>query len=196
MNGEPNVYRHRVEHNAFHRVDLLPRYSEIGIVPTILEAYATCAENNRNAYGNFFGAENLSWLENWRMFVDANPDLIISWHGDDPWVVPVSPLLELYGMVTRNEIAEDGSVCEAPEWLSAHSITVEEALPMMTINAAYALFRENEVGSLAPGKFADLLILSGNPYDDPYAIKDIEVWLTMVGGKTEYCSAPDTSLCP
>ncbi|MEN8243128.1 MAG: amidohydrolase family protein [Chloroflexota bacterium] len=53
------------------------------------------------------------------------------------------------------------------EWLADHALTVEEALPMMTIAGAYALFREDEVGSLAPGKLADLLILSGDPLSDP-----------------------------
>ena len=194
--GAPNLPRHRIEHNPFPSSESLPRYSEIGIVPTIVFGYATCAEIHENAYSNFFGFENLSWLENWRDFVDANPDLIIAWHGDDPWIPPLSPFLELYGVVTRNEVAEDGSVCEAPDWLVGHGITTEEALPMMTINAAYALHMEDEVGSLEVGKFADMLVISGNPLEDPYAIKDIEVWMTMIGGEVEYCAAPDTSLCP
>jgi predicted amidohydrolase YtcJ len=194
--GNLNGPRHRIEHNPFHRADLLPRYSEIGIVPTIVFGYATCAENQRNAYSNFFGFENLSWLENWRDFVDANPDLIISWHGDDPGIPPINPFLELYGVVTRNQVDEDGSVCEAPNWLAGHAITSAEALPMMTINAAYALFREDEVGSLEVGKFADMLVLSGDPLGDPLAIKDIAVWMTMIGGQTEYCADGQAAYCP
>lgn len=195
--GQPNDQRHRIEHNSFHRADLLPRYTDLGIVPTIFGAYATCAENQRAAYSTFFGSENLSWLENWRDFVDANPDLPIAWHGDDPWVVPLSPILELFGLVTRAEVAEDGSVCIPPDWLASHAITVEEALPFMTINAAYALFRDDEVGSLEPGKLADLVILSANPLAiDLYEIKDLEVWLTMVGGNTEFCASSHADLCP
>jgi predicted amidohydrolase YtcJ len=193
--GEENIPRHRIEHNSFHRADLLPRYSEIGIVATIFGAYPTCAEINESAVSNFFGAEQMSWLENWRDFVDANPGLHIAWHGDDPWVVPISPIIEMYSLVTRKQVDQNGAVCEPPVWLSAHALTVQEVLPMMTIEAAYALFREDEVGSLAPGKFADLLILSGNPLDDPDAIKDIEIWVTMVGGQVEYCAAPDPALC-
>jgi predicted amidohydrolase YtcJ len=195
LGGDENTPRHRIEHNSFHRADLLPRYGEIGVVATIFGAYPTCAEVNAGALSSFFGAENMSWLENWRDFVDANPGLHIAWHGDDPWVEPISPLIEMYSLVTRKQVDEDGAICEPPDWLAAHALTVEEVLPMMTIEGAYALFREDEVGSLAPGKFADLLILSGNPLDDPDAIKDIEIWVTMVGGRVEYCAAPDRALC-
>jgi predicted amidohydrolase YtcJ len=56
-------------------------------------------------------------------------------------------------------------------------------LPMMTINAVYTLFRDDEVGSLEPGKYADLIILSENPLafvaDE---IPGLEIWMTMVGG--------------
>jgi predicted amidohydrolase YtcJ len=67
---------------------------------------------------------------------------------------------------------------------------------MLTINAAYMLFREDEVGSLEPGKLADLIVLSGNPLDNPNGIKDLSVLVTLVGGKTEYCTAGQEVLCP
>ena len=68
---------------------------------------------------------------------------------------------------------------------------------MMTIEAAYAIFREEEVGSLKPGKLADLIILSDNPLTvDPDAIKDIELLMTMVGGHVEYCAVGQEALCP
>lgn len=91
----------------------------------------------------------------------------------------------------------EGKVCPAAEWQEAHRIAAEEALPMMSINAAYALFREDEVGSLEPGKYADLIILSANPLtDDPHKILEMQVWMTMVGGRTAYCMAGQEELCP
>lgn len=197
LDGESNTLRHRIEHNPFIRPDLLPRYSEVGVLANIVGPYPTCAEINDGYYSNFFGMENLSWLENWRAFVDANPDLHIAWHGDDPWITPVSPLLEMYSLVTRAEVAEDGTVCEPPDWLASHALTAEEVLRMMTIEGAYFLFREDEVGSLEVGKLADLLILSANPLTiDPDGIRDIEFWLTMVGGVTEYCAPGREAFCP
>ncbi|MEK6256854.1 MAG: amidohydrolase family protein, partial [Chloroflexota bacterium] len=197
LGGEPNTARHRIEHNPFVRPDLLPRYSEVGVVANIVGPYPTCGENNEGYYSNFFGMENLSWLENWRAFVDANPDLHIAWHGDDPWIIPVSPLIEMYSLVTRKEVAEDGTVCEPPDWLASHALTAKEVLTMMTIEGAYSLFRETEVGSLEVGKLADLLILSDNPLTiDPDEINAIQIWLTMVGGVSEYCAPDRETFCP
>ena len=67
----------------------------------------------------------------------------------------------------------------------------------MTIEAAYALFREQELGSLKTGKLADLIILSDNPLEvDADDILDIQVLMTMVGGNVEYCAQGNESLCP
>lgn len=190
LNGQPNTLRHRIDHNAVIRPELLPRYEEIGIVALIFGQFPWC---------NPFAPsppdyQSYEWP--WRALLDANPNAHIAWHGDDPWIGGVNPLVELYGLVTRNDVAPDGTVCEAPDWFKANAITVEEALPMMTIEGAYALFREDEVGSLEPGKFADLIILSDNPLTvEPEAIKDIDILLTMVGGTAEYCDADYSTYC-
>jgi predicted amidohydrolase YtcJ len=196
LKGEPNIPRHRIEHNAILRPDLLPRYGEIGIVATIFGTANTCREVNEGRMTARFGKDHLAWLENWRALVDANPGLHIAWHSDYPWVQPVSPLMHLYSLVTRKQVDENGSICNPPQWLADHALTVEEALRMMTIEGAYALFREKEVGSLTPGKLADVIVLSGNPLDNPDGIKDLSVLVTVVGGQTEYCAAGSQALCP
>ena len=68
---------------------------------------------------------------------------------------------------------------------------------MMTIDAAFALLMDEKIGSLEAGKFADLIVLSRNPLTiDPDTILDIEVLMTMVGGRVEYCLAGSEALCP
>ena len=111
---------------------------------------------------------------------------------------PTAPLLHLFSMVTPFEVEGDGlATCDTPAWLTQKTLTLQEALPMMTVEGAYALFREEEVGSLKPGKFADLIILSNNPLTvNPVAIRDIEVLMTMVGGRLEYCAPGHETLCP
>jgi predicted amidohydrolase YtcJ len=121
----------------------------------------------------------------------------VAWHGDDPFFGRVRPLDDLYSLVTRNEIGKDGQICEALPWHKQHTITAAEALKMMTINSAYALFRDEEVGRLAPGYFADLIILSDNPLTiDPDNIPQMDVWLTIVGGRVEHCAQGHENLCP
>jgi predicted amidohydrolase YtcJ len=70
-------------------------------------------------------------------------------------------------------------------------ISREEALIAHTRSNAYFLFQEDNIGSLAPGKYADLLVLDRDyltvPTDD---IKDTKPLLTMVGGKTVYDVLP------
>ena len=49
---------------------------------------------------------------------------------------------------------------------------------------------ENYVGSIKPGKYADLVILSGNPLTTkPDDLINLKVLMTMVNGKAEYCAA-------
>ncbi|MFC1909195.1 amidohydrolase family protein [Chloroflexota bacterium] len=73
----------------------------------------------------------------------------------------------------------------------------KEALRMMTIDAAYALFMEEKIGSLKPGKFADLIILSDNPLTvDPNSLIDFKVLMTKIGGRVEHSQAEHKTLIP
>jgi len=192
LDGEPNTLRHRIEHNSVIRPELLPRYGEIGVIPVLFGLYPAC-----EPFGPPPPPEYRSWEWPYRALLEANPDLPVAWHGDDPFFGRVRPLDDLYSLVTRNGVGEDGEICEAPDWQRQHTITAEEALQMMTVNAAYALFREEEVGSLAPGKYADVIVLSDNPLRaEPEAIPQMEVWMTMVGGRVEFCDPDHREMCP
>ena len=193
--GQPNTFRHRIEHNDFIRPDLLTRYGELGVLPTIRGQPAACLMNRFDG-SHWLGEEVNPWFQVARSLLDANPDLPVAWHSDAGHTGR-RPINELYDFVTRRQInPDDGSVCEPPKWLAAEAVSVEEALRLMTINAAYALFMEDKVGSIKPGKFADLIILSENPLAvDPDEIVNIEVVMTMVGGKVEHCLEGHETLC-
>ena len=199
LNGQANTYRHRIEHNSTIRPELLPRYGEIGIIPTIFGTYSTCirttGESGRFKY--LLSEEYGAWDWPWRALVDANPNLPVAWHADYPVFGNIDPIYNLWGMVTRKQVNTDGSICDPPDWLKAGALRIEEVLPMMTINSAYALFFEQEIGSLEAGKLADLVILSENPLGvESDKLKDIEVLMTMIDGQVEFCAAGFESLCP
>ncbi len=198
LNGAPNIYRHRIEHNAVLHDALLPRYNQIGIIPVIFGSYPTCWRVNPTSQFKYAVPEELgTWEWPWRALLDANPGIKAAWHSDYGVFTDIGHMANLYGFVTRNQVAPDGSICQAPDWLKQGAITADEALHIMTINSAYALFREKEIGSLEAGKLADLIILSENPLQvQPEAIKDIHVLMTMIDGKVEYCAAGAESLCP
>jgi predicted amidohydrolase YtcJ len=187
LDGQPNSYRHRIEHNSVIRPDLLPRYGEIGIIPVVFGLYPSC-----NPFGPPPPPAYQAWEWPYRALLDANPGLPVAWHGDDPFFGRIRPLDDLYSLITRADVDAEGNICPAPTWHQAHTITAEEALPMMTINAAYALFRDEEVGSIAVGKYADLIILPDKPLTvAPDELVTMAVQLTMVGGRVEFCTLPE-----
>ena len=198
LNGSPNIYRHRIEHNAIIRPELLKRYGEIGIIPVIFGGYPTCIRTtDESKFKYLIPSEYGEWEWPWRALVDANPNLPIAWQSDYPLFDNINPIYQMWGMVTRKAVNTDGSICNPPDWLKKGALRVEEVLPIMTINSAYSFFLENEVGSLQMAKFADLIILSENPLiSDPDKLKDINVLMTIIAGKVEYCAAGSESLCP
>jgi predicted amidohydrolase YtcJ len=71
--------------------------------------------------------------------------------------------------------------------VNRQSVSREEALIAHTRNNAYILFQENAIGSLAPGKYADLLVLDRDYFTIPAdQIRDIRPQMTMVGGRIVY----------
>jgi hypothetical protein len=81
--------------------------------------------------------------------------------------------------VTRRTI--DGATPTG--WIPEQRISVEEALTAYTANNAYANFLDDVLGTLAPGKAADLVVLSEDPFFiDPVRIENVKVDLTMVEG--------------
>ena len=67
---------------------------------------------------------------------------------------------------------------------SGQRIDLQQALRMITIDAAYVLGLDNKIGSIEPGKLADFTVLNQDPHDvKPAAIRDIAVWGTVLGGR-------------
>lgn len=94
----------------------------------------------------------------------------------DYTMAPALPLNSAW--VAVNRVTSEGNVMAPTECLS-----VEEALKAITIEAAYVMGLENEVGSLRAGKKADMVVLEQDPYEiDPMALKDIPIWGTIFEG--------------
>lgn len=65
-----------------------------------------------------------------------------------------------------------------------YRISTDEALKAYTINGAWQLHREKDLGSITVGKKADLIVLSKNPYKvDPFDLETIEVVESFLEGK-------------
>ncbi|MFO1477341.1 MAG: amidohydrolase [Verrucomicrobiota bacterium] len=100
----------------------------------------------------------------------------LSFHSDLP-MAPSDPLFLAWCAVNR--VTPSGRVA-APE----QRISIEDALRGITIEAAWSWQKENELGSIAPGKIANFTVLEQDPMTvDPMKLKDIPIWGTVFEGR-------------
>jgi predicted amidohydrolase YtcJ len=198
LQGEHNdAYRHRIEHAVAMSDEQLARLADMGIIASIQLNLPTGLGDEFNL-GRFLTQEPEEWVARWRDLVEAGVPVI--GNSDFPSIdmeeidgpPPGSPIRLLYRAARASRPGE-----RAPEaWILDQAITVGQAMRLMTINAAYATFEEDSRGSLAPGKLADLVILSANPLSvTTEELLRIEVLATIVGGEIEWCKPGYESLC-
>jgi len=192
LDGEPNgLYRHQIQHNSLIRPDLLERYVDLDILASVRGYIPECSFGG---YRIHYGPERYKWAANRYALVALRVHVYLE--TDFTWVnelktTGANSMLHLYGLVTQPW------VCSLGDRDAKHPISIEQALRIMTIESAYAVFQEDVLGSLEAGKFADMIILSDNPLEvDPNDLKDIKVLMTMVGGKTEYYAPGYANFCP
>ena len=103
----------------------------------------------------------------------------VSWgfHNDPPGT-PQLPWIAAHAAVNR--MTMDSGTILGP----SQCVSVEDALRAMTIEAAFQLHLDHEIGSIEFGKKADFCVLEADPLKiDPTKLKDIPVWGTVFGGK-------------
>ena len=123
------------------------------------------------------GPERIKTTYAFRTFLDRGVHLAL---GTDWSVAPLDPMPTIYAAATRATL--DGKNPEG--WVPEQKISVREAVMAYTAGSAYAEFQENEKGSIAAGRLADMVILSADIFSiDPRAIRDVKVLTTIVGGR-------------
>ncbi|HTY42620.1 MAG TPA: amidohydrolase [Thermoanaerobaculia bacterium] len=176
VNG-PRDRRFRIEHAQHLRASDIPRFAELGVIASMQPYHAV--DDGRWA-DKRLGPERVKTSYAWRSLLDAKATVAF---GSDWDVAPISPILGIAAAVTRRTL--DGR--NPGGWVPSQRITVEEALRAYTVSAAYAGFEEKSKGSLEPGKLADFVVLSADPFRvKPEEIEKIEVDATVVGGRTVY----------
>lgn len=179
--------RHRIEHLEVVHDDDLPRFRALDVVASMQPYHAvpSDAPSPDEAWSANLGPERLARSFPWRALVDAGAPLAF---GSDWSVMTQDPLRGLAVAVTRRN--ERGLPREG--WQAHQALAVDEALRAYSVGAAYAVGQEGEVGTLAPGQRADLVVLSPDArLDDPSTLWSARVRAVIVAGRVAVdASAP------
>jgi len=175
--GQSAARRFRIEHAQHVRPEDFARFAKLGVVASMQPYHAI--DDGRWAEKRI-GHERARSSYAWRSMLAAGVPLAF---GTDWPVASLNPLLGIHAAVTRATL--DGKHPEG--WFPEERLTVEEGLRAYTWGSAYAAFEENEKGTLAPGKLADVVVLSDDLFRiAPEKIRNVRIVLTVVGGEIVY----------
>ncbi|MGD9894627.1 MAG: amidohydrolase, partial [Dehalococcoidia bacterium] len=172
--------RFRVEHAQILRREDIPRFRQLGVLPSMQQTH--CTSDMRWA-GDAIGPDRLAGAYAWRSLLDSG---VIILGGSDFPVEPPNPLYGIHAAVTRRP--RDG---DDPHWQPHQRMTRLDAIRSFTTWAAFGAFEEAIAGSIEPGKRADLVVLDDDPFVcDAQHIASIPVAMTIVGGAIVHQANP------
>jgi predicted amidohydrolase YtcJ len=168
-------YDHRFafHHFALSEVAQVKRAAELGAIISSNPFYIHVLGEQYSKVG--VGPERAEVMARGRTVLDAGARL--SFHSDSP-MAPARPMFLVWSAVNR--IGLSGQKVLGPE----EKVTTEGAFRAVTIDAAHALRKENEMGSIDIGKKANFTVFEENPIrSDPKKLKDLAIWGTVFEGE-------------
>jgi predicted amidohydrolase YtcJ len=169
-------HRLRVEHAQILADQDVPRFRRLGVLPSMQATH--CTSDLAWAVERL-GPERLRGAYAWRSLLATG--VVIAGGSDFPVEHP-NPFHGLHAAVTRRPRTGDD-----PGWQPEQRMTRDEAVRSFTGWNAFASRQERDLGSLEPGKRADLVVLSEDVFTCPEAqIAEIRPVLTMIGGEVVY----------
>jgi predicted amidohydrolase YtcJ len=167
-------HRMRVEHAQIVALEDIPRFAELGLIASFQWIHATLDMPWAEVR---VGPDRIKGGYAWRTFLDEGIRIVGS---SDEGARTFSPFMGIHAAVARQDF--EGNPPSG--WYPEHRLTRLEALKSYTLDAAYASFEEDVLGSITPGKFADLTVLSKDIMSVPAAeILETEALMTIVGGE-------------
>jgi predicted amidohydrolase YtcJ len=171
--------RWRVEHAQHINARDIPRFGRLGVIASMQGVHCTSDAPYVLERLGPQRAEEGAYV--WQKLLRSGAVVA---NGTDAPVEDVDPIASYYASVSRK--LADGRV-----FYPAQRMSRMEALKSYTLDAAYAAFEEENRGSLKPGKYADITVLSKDilkvPEDE---IPTAKVVYTIVGGKVVYTGVP------
>ena len=165
-------HRTTLHHVGFATNDQLRRAARLGAVISAQPYYIWALGDLYASHG--LGYDRASQMS--RIGAMMRNGIPTSLHSDFT-MAPAAPLTLAW--VAVNRVTSEGSLMAPSE-----RITVEQALRAVTIDAAFALRMEQEIGSIVAGKRADFTVLEADPFEvEPLQLRDIPIWGTVFEGR-------------
>ncbi len=171
----PRDSRHQLVHIETIATEDIPRFKELGVIACMQPRH--CAPDLSARWAAAVGPERSTRAFAWRSLREAGATLAFA---SDWNVAEMDPLVGIYTALTRKGLDDETDSA----WIPQQTVGLETALRAYTLDGAYANFVEGNRGSIAAGKYADLILMSDDLFEiPPEKIKDARVVLTLVSGK-------------
>jgi predicted amidohydrolase YtcJ len=179
-NGEWSMgrgLRHRIEHVQIIHPDDVPRLAQLGVIASIQPVHVM---TDWPVADRVWGHERSRTAYAFRSLLNAGTHLTL---GSDCPVAPLNPLLGIQAAVLRQ--SEKGEPKDG--WYPEERLTVAEAVRGYTMGPAYTVGLERALGSITPGKLADLVVLDQNIFEiEPAEIANVKPTMTIFNGQVVY----------
>jgi predicted amidohydrolase YtcJ len=177
----PADFRLRIEHAQVVSPNAFDRFAQLGVIASMQPSHLLTDMAWAPAR---LGPERVHRAYAWHSFLDHHVPLAF---GTDYPVESLNPMRGLYAAITR--MNEAGTATFDPSTAAHQRLTINEALFAYTQASAFAEWREQIKGQLAPGYLADLVVLDHDlTTSTPQQILHTRVLRTIVGGVTRYTS--------
>jgi predicted amidohydrolase YtcJ len=172
--------RHQLVHVECPRPEDVPRFAALGLVACMQPRH--WGPDIAEAWREAVGPEREGWAAPFRSLSDAGTVLAFS---SDWNVAEMDPLIGIYSAITRADLHGERA------WATHETVDLRTAIHAYTMGGAFANHCDGDRGSITPGKYADLVVLSEDLFGlEPAGILETRVETTIVGGAVAFtCTA-------
>ena len=177
VRGKAGKLRHRIEHVQLLHPSDLNRLSELEVIASMQPIHAT---SDMRMSDSFWG-DRAQYSYAWRTVLNSGATLVF---GSDAPVEKIDPIPGIHAAITRRRA--DGTP-GIDGWFPKQKLTLEETIHAFTMAAAQTSGQESRLGSITPGKLADLTIFDRDIFALPANdLLEAKIDGTIVGGRFKH----------
>ena len=171
LKNNPKPHRHRIEHASLCPPEQMKRVAELGLTVVVQPAFLYY---QADSYVTNLGDERMAYVKPVRSMLEAG--ITVAGSSDRP-VTEGNPWIGIWSALNRTTL---GGYRVAPD----QAVDRIQAMRMWTKTASWVNLAEDRIGSLAPGKLADFIVIDRNPLECPLEeVAATRVLQTYLGGK-------------